>query len=161
MTRQSSKAILISIFLVMCISAIAVRAEAHSINYLVQQKGMAVRAYYSENDPAAYSQYELYGPGDKEPHQIGRTDKNGYIAFVPDRMGTWKLQIWGESSHGYHGVTTEINVDKDLGLESFSKPLVATYTKFVTGISLIIGLFGLYALWLSRKRKSAPDAGNQ
>jgi len=161
MTRQPSHIILISIYLVMFIVTIAVRAEAHSISYLVQQKGMAVRAYYSENDPAAYSQYELYGPGDKEPHQIGRTDKNGYIAFVPDRMGIWKLQIWGESSHGYHGVTTEINVDKDLGLESFSKPLVATYTKFVTGISLIIGLFGLYALWLSRKRKSAPDTGDQ
>ena len=153
----------IHVFLIFAIivTGIAVRAEAHSINYLVQQKGMAVRAYYSENDPAAYSQYELYGPGDKEPHQIGRTDKNGYVAFVPDRPGIWKLQIWGESSHGYHGVTTEINVDKDLGLESFSKPLVATYTKFVTGISLIIGIFGLYALWLSRKRNSAKDSSNQ
>jgi nickel transport protein len=146
---------------VLLVMGIAVQAEAHSINYLVEQKGMAIRAFYSENDPAAYSQYELYGPGDKEPHQLGRTDKNGYVAFVPDRPGIWKLQVWGESSHGYHGVTTEINVDKNLGLESFSKPLVATYTKFVTGISLIIGLFGMYALWLSRRRKSAQDTGNQ
>ncbi len=150
-----------SLLFVFLITGTAMRAEAHSINYFVEQKGMAIRAYYSENDPAAYSQYELYGPGDKEPHQIGRTDKNGYVAFVPDRPGIWKLQIWGESSHGYHGVTTEINVDKNLGLESFSKPLVATYTKFVTGISLIIGLFGMYALWLSRRRKSAQDTGNQ
>jgi len=158
MNRRPSRIFVIFVLLVM---GIAVQAEAHSINYLVEQKGMAIRAYYSENDPAAYSQYELYGPGDKEPHQIGRTDKNGYVAFVPDRPGIWKLQLWGESSHGYHGVTTEINVDKNLGLESFSKPLVATYTKFVTGISLIIGLFGLYALWLSRKRKSAEDTNNQ
>ena len=158
MTRRPSYIFVIFVLLVM---GIAVQAEAHSINYLAEQKGMAIRTFYSENDPAAYSQYELYGPGDKEPHQIGRTDKNGYVAFVPDRPGIWKLQIWGESSHGYHGVTTEINVDKNLGLESFSKPLVATYTKFVTGISLIIGLFGLYSLWLSRKRKSAKDTGNQ
>jgi nickel transport protein len=158
MNRLPSYTFLIIVLLVMGIS---VQAEAHSINYLVEQKGMAIRAYYSENDPAAYSQYELYGPGDKEPHQTGRTDKNGYVAFVPDRPGIWKLQVWGESSHGYHGVTTEINVDKNLGLESFSKPLVATYTKFVTGISLIIGLFGLYALWLFRKRKSEQDNGNQ
>ena len=153
----------IHVFLIFAIivTSVAVQAEAHSINYLVQQKGMAVRAYYSENDPAAYSQYELYGPGDNEPHQIGRTDKNGYVGFVPDRPGIWKLQIWGESSHGYHGVTTEINVDKDLGLESFSRPLVATYTKFVTGISLIIGIFGLYALWLSRKRNSTKNRSNQ
>jgi len=132
-------------------------ARAHSIHYHVEQKGMAVRAYYGENDPASYSQYELFGPGDREPHQIGRVDKNGYVAFVPDRPGVWKLQVWGESTHGFHGVATEINVDKDLGLESFSKPLVATYTKIVTGVSLIIGLAGLYAFWFSRRRKSEPD----
>ena len=132
-------------------------AMAHSINYQVEQKGMAVRAYYSEKDTAAYSQYELFGPGDKQPHQTGRTDKNGYIGFVPDRPGIWKLQVWGESTHGFHGVTTEIKVDKALGLEGFSKPLVATYTKFITGISLVFGLFGVYSLWLSRKRDPADE----
>jgi nickel transport protein len=132
-------------------------ARAHSINYQVEHKGMAIRAFYSGTDPAAYSQYELYGPGDKEPYQTGRTDRNGYVGFVPDRPGAWRLQIWGESSHGFHGVTTEIRVDKALGLESFSKPLVATYTKFVTGISLVFGIFGVYALWLSRKQGKTPD----
>ena len=134
-------------------------ANAHSINYQVEQKGMAVRAFYSEKDAAVYSQYELYGPGDKNPHQIGRTDKNGYVGFVPDRPGVWKLQVWGESTHGFHGVTTEIKVDKALGLEGFSKPLLAAHTKFITGISLVFGLFGLYSFWLSRKRTPADDAG--
>ena len=130
----------------------ATLAWGHSINYHVEQKGMAVRAYYSENDAAAYSQYELYGPGDKDPHQTGRTDKYGYIGFVPDRPGVWKLQVWGESTHGFHGVTTEIKVDKTLGLEGFKKPMVAAYTRYVTGISLIIGIFGIYAFWLSRRK---------
>lgn len=132
--------------------------QAHSINYQVEQKGMAVRAYYSEKDAAAYSQYELYGPGDKDPHQTGRTDKNGYIGFVPDRPGTWKLQVWGESTHGFHGVTTEIKVDKAMGLEGFKKPMVAAYTKYVTGISLIIGIFGIYAFWLSRRKDNPADS---
>jgi nickel transport protein len=131
-------------------------AMAHSINYQVEQKGMAVRAYYSEKDTASYSQYELYGPGDKEPHQTGRTDKNGYLAFVPDRAGIWKLQVWGESTHGFHGVTTEIKVDKALGLEGFSKPMLAAYTKYVTGISLIIGIFGIFGFVASRK-KTTPE----
>jgi nickel transport protein len=137
---------------------LASSAQAHSINYQVEQKGMAVRAYYSEKDAAAYSRYELYGPGDKEPHQTGRTDKNGYLAFVPDRSGTWKLQVWGESTHGFHGVTTEIKVDKALGLEGFSKPMLAAYTKYVTGISLIIGIFGIYGFWSSRKKEPLAEA---
>lgn len=126
--------------------------EAHTVNYEVQQKGIAVRIFYAADDPASYSEYEISGPGDSLPHQTGRTDKNGFVAFVPDRQGIWKVKVLGESAHGFHGVTSEIKVDHDLHLESFRKPLVAAYTKLVTGISLIIGLFGIYALILSRKR---------
>jgi nickel transport protein len=133
--------------------------EAHTVNYEVQQKGIAVRIFYRADDPASYSEYEITGPGDNLPHQTGRTDKNGFVAFVPDRQGIWKVKVLGESAHGFHGVTTEIKVDQDLHLESFRKPLAAAYTKLVTGISLIIGLFGLYALILSRKRfKKGTDA---
>ncbi len=126
-------------------------AFAHSVQYAVQQKGYAVRTFYTEKDPAAYSRYELYGPGDKEPHQIGQTDRNGYVGFVPDRPGIWTLRIWGESGHGFHGVSTEIRVGDDLNLEGFSKPLLATHTKFITGIGIILGIFGVYALWASRR----------
>ncbi len=131
----------------------------HSINYQVEQQGMALRAFYSAKDPASYSQYEIWGPGDREdlPHQTGRTDKNGFLAFVPDRPGTWKVKIWGESSHGYHGFTTEIKVDKGLNLESFSKPLAAAHTKLITGLSLIFGVFGIYAFLKSRRKQEKVD----
>lgn len=126
-------------------------AWGHSLHYDVQQKGVSVRIFYAENNPASYSEYELFGPGDKEPHQIGRTDKNGFLSFLPDRAGTWRIKAWGESSHGFHGVTIEVNVDQNFQVQSFSKPLLATHTKLMVGISLIFGLFGIYALWKSRK----------
>ena len=134
-------------------------SDGHSINYHVEQMGIAVRAFYSAKDPASYSQYEIYGPGDKEdlPHQTGRTDKNGFLSFVPDRVGTWRIKLWGESGHGYHGFTAEVKVDKELNLESFSKPLVAAHTKLITGLSLIFGIFGVYALWRSRKKPSKRE----
>jgi nickel transport protein len=134
-------------------------SQGHSINYRVEQKGIAVRAFYSAKEPASYSQYEIYGPGDREdlPHQTGRTDKNGFLSFVPDRAGIWKIKLWGESDHGYHGFTAEVKVDKELNLESFSKPLVAVHTKLITGLSLIFGIFGVYALWRSRKRQNQRE----
>ncbi len=133
----------------------AIDSHGHSINYQVLEKGIAVRAFYSEKDPSSYSSYEIWGPGDREdlPHQTGRTDKNGFLAFVPDRAGTWKIRLWGESSHGFHGFTTEVKVDKELNLESFSKPLLATHTKLITGLSLIFGIFGIYALLKSRRKQ--------
>jgi len=127
-------------------------ALGHTVNYDVQQKGMSVRIFYSAQDPASYSEYEIYGPGDALPHQTGRTDKNGFATFLPDRPGTWKVKVLGESSHGFHGVTIDVTVTDTLDLKAFSKPLVATSTKLVTGISLIVGLFGIYALIKSRKK---------
>jgi nickel transport protein len=127
----------------------------HSIHYDVQPKGISVKIFYSKDNPASYSEYELFGPGDKEPHQIGRTDKNGFLSFLPDRAGTWRIKVWGESTHGFHGVTVDVKVDQALHLESFSKPLIATYTKLVVGISLIFGLFGIFALYKSRRKTSS------
>jgi nickel transport protein len=128
--------------------------QAHTVNYQVEQKGVAVRVFYGADDPASYSEFEIYGPVDKLPHQTGRTDKNGFACFIPDRAGLWKVKVLGESSHGFHGATVEVKVDKNLNLESFKKPLAATYSKLITGISLIIGLFGLYALIKSRRKPS-------
>ncbi|MGQ9648281.1 MAG: hypothetical protein ACUVWO_17275, partial [Thermodesulfobacteriota bacterium] len=130
---------------------LALPVYPHSIHYEVQPKGVSVKIFYSEKDPASYSQFELYGPGDNEPHQIGRTDKNGFVSFVPDRPGTWKIKVFGESSHGFHGVTIDVKVDEALRLESFSKPLAATHTKLIIGVSLIFGLFGIYALIRTRR----------
>jgi nickel transport protein len=143
------------IFLILFLTTLSAASilEAHTVNYEVQQKGIAVRAFFGAEDPASYSEFEIFGPGDTLPHQTGRTDKNGFVSFVPDRQGVWKVKVLGESSHGYHGVTTEIKVNKDLDLESFKKPLAATYSKLITGISLIIGIFGLYALMASRKKR--------
>jgi len=129
--------------------------RAHTVNYDVQQKSVAaVKVFYTADDPASYAEFEVYAPeGGDLPHQTGRTDRNGFVAFVPDRQGIWKVKVLGESAHGYHGVTIEVKIDKDMNLESFKKPLAAQYTKFVTGISLIIGIFGIYALYSSRKKQ--------
>jgi len=150
MTRQP-----IILFLgigVVCLSTFQATAHGHTINYDVQQKAIAVRIFYAADDPASYSQYEVYGPGDALPHQTGRTDKNGFVAFVPERPGLWRIKVLGESTHGFHGVTVEVNVNESLDLKSFSKPLAATNTKLVIGVSLVFGLFGIYSLIRSRKR---------
>ena len=142
--------IIVLIFLMFFVSSAP--GDAHTVNYEVQQKGLAVKVFFPAQDPASYAEYEVFAPGEELPHQTGRTDRNGFVAFVPDRQGIWKVKVIGESAHGYHGVTVEVKVDKDLNLESFKKPLAAQYTKVVTGISLIIGIFGLYALISSKKR---------
>lgn len=135
-------------------------ALAHSVHYQVEAKGLSVRIFYDRKDPASYSEYEIYGPGDKEPSQIGRTDRLGYVSFVPDRAGVWNVKVLGESSHGFHGTTINVKVDQALNLESFDKPLLARSTKVITGLSLVFGIFGVYTLWATR-RKNEINQGEE
>lgn len=128
--------------------------HAHTIHYEVQPKGISVKIFYTQSDPASYSEYEVYGPEDKEPYQIGRTNRAGFLSFLPDRPGIWKIKVLGESSHGFHGITFEVKVDKAFDLESFEKPLVAKHTKVIVGVSIIFGLFGIISLYLSHKKKN-------
>ena len=70
-------------------------ATAHTVNYQVENKGISARIFYSPDDPASYSQYEIFGPGDTIPHQKGRTDRNGFVSFLPDRQGKWIIKgLW-------------------------------------------------------------------
>jgi len=127
-------------------------AEAHSVHYQVENKGISARIFYAEDDPASYSSYEIFGPGDTIPHQKGRTDKNGFVSFLPDRKGHWVIKVYGESDHGMHGAQVVVDVNENLFMDSFKKPLVAKYTKAFVGISLILALFGLWALLSSWKK---------
>lgn len=122
-------------------------AEAHAIHYHVENKGISARIFYSPDDPASYSEYEIFGPGDTIPHKKGRTDKNGFVSFLPDRKGLWTIKAQGESYHGLHAVQIEISVGEGLFMEDFKKPLVATHTKAIVGIGLIGWVFGAIALY--------------
>ncbi len=131
--------------------------EAHSVHYQVENKGISVRVFYAENDPVNYSSYEIFGPGDKIPHQKGRTDRNGFVSFLPDRQGEWIVNVYGESEHGMHGARIVVNVNKNLFMESFKKPLVAKYTTAFVGISFLLAIFGLLALLKAKKRDGSDD----
>lgn len=145
---------IISLFLLLGISSLA---GAHAIHYQVENRGVSARIFYAPKDPASYSACEVFGPGDKIPHQKGRTDKNGFVSFLPDRKGKWIIKVYGESEHGMHGAQIEVDVNENLFMESFNKPLVARYTKAFVGISFILAIFGLWALLRAWKRDSQSD----
>jgi len=135
---------------------IASGAEAHSVEYQVENRGISARFFFAPNDPASYSAYEVLGPGDQVPHQKGRTDKNGVASFLPDRPGKWSIKMIAESEHGGHAATVDIDVKEGLLMESFTKPLVAAYTKFFVAVGVVLSAFGLWALWTARRRLREP-----
>lgn len=124
----------------------------HSVYHTVADHGVSVKVFYAEDDPLAYSLYEVFKPNDKIAFAKGRTDRNGVVSFLPDRAGEWKIKVIGESDHGYHGKEIIINIDDKMSVQDFSKAPIEKYQKIITGMSILLGLFGFFAMFRCKKR---------
>jgi nickel transport protein len=77
-------------------------AAAHEVTHeVVHGKAVAVRARYAGAEPLAYAEYQVFSPADpKIPWQKGRTDREGWLSFVPSQAGTWRVQVADGAGHG-------------------------------------------------------------
>jgi len=89
-------------------------ARGHETLHEVQRgKAVAVRAYASDGEALAFTAFEVYSPADrKAPHQQGHTDRNGWLAFVPDLPGRWRVRVIED---GGHGLDVEIDAEAPAG----------------------------------------------
>lgn len=80
----------------------AAPALAHEVLHEVQRgKAIAVRAYFADGEALAYAAYEVHSPADPRiPWQKGRTDRAGWLAFVPDVPGKWRVKVIDDTGHG-------------------------------------------------------------
>ena len=120
---------------------------AHSVDYQVDSaRAIVVTARFSDDDVASYSPYEVFRPQEKIAFQTGRTDQLGRVVFAPDRPGSWLVKVQADSTHGLHGISVPIEVAQDAVIVSYKRPLVATHTKLVVGVALLVGFFGFLSL---------------
>jgi len=134
------------------------RAGAHEILHEVQRgRAVALRAFFPDGKALAYVQAEVYSPADpKIPHWKGRTDRNGWLAFVPDVAGTWRVRVVDATGHG---LDTEVEVTLPQGGAGAGAAggspsgiaSVAFAVRPVVGAALIAAIFG--ALYLYRRRR--------
>lgn len=123
-------------------------AAAHAIDHRVESgAARIVTVSTPDGRPFAFEQYEVHGPDDRSPFQIGRTDRDGRVAFVPDRDGEWTVKVWSDDGHG---VTATVAVTGGAATDTspgFSRRrLVGT----AVGLALILCIGGLAA---ARSRK--------
>jgi nickel transport protein len=133
-------------------------AAAHEVLHEVQRgRAVAVHAWFPDGESLAYVQAEVFSPADgKVPHWKGRTDRNGWLAFVPDVPGRWRVRIVDSTGHG---LDTEVEV-ASLAPEGAGAPPGAGASGLasldlvlrpVVGVALIAALFGF--LYLRGKRR--------
>ncbi len=134
--------------------AVPAPSRAHEVLHDVERgRAVAVRAYFADGEALAYAAYEVYSPGDAAlPHQKGRTDRRGWLAFVPDAPGKWRVKVTDATGHGF-----DLQVDVAAGAASAAPPSTLAFAlRPIAGIAAIGLVFGaLFALY-RRRGAGAP-----
>lgn len=79
-------------------------ASAHGVSVEVERRGggVAARARWEGGGPLAGARYAIVSPADPgRAVEEGLTDAHGWVAFVPDAPGTWRVRIVDASGHGH------------------------------------------------------------
>lgn len=127
-------------------------ARAHEAHPRVEPgRALAVRAVTDHGEALADAPFEVFSPAEpKVPFLHGRTDRNGYLAFVPDAKGPWRVRVADPSGHGFDAqieAGAPADPDRDhRGWAPAARPLF--------GVLAIVAVFAaLFALY---RRTRAP-----
>ncbi len=126
------------------------RAAAHDLEHSITEgEAVSVKLFYADGSEFSFESYEIYRAGDEIPFQVGRTDIQGRAVFIPDRAGTWRLKAFSEDGHG---VDLSFTTGGEGGAAGVKEPFLERHLRFVVGVSVIFGVFGLVDLFLRRRR---------
>jgi len=149
--RRSTAALVAAIALL----ALPAAARAHEVLHEVQRgRAVAVHAWFPDGESLAYVQAEVFSPADgKIPYWKGRTDRNGWLAFVPDVPGSWRVRVIDSTGHGLDTTvevpasgTPESAPARAAGAEPSGVASLAFVLRPVLGVALIAAIFGLLFL---------------
>jgi nickel transport protein len=97
----SARSALAALAALLALSGPAPAAAHETLHEVVRGKAVAVRAFFADGEPLAYAAYEVYAPADPRiPWQKGRTDRDGWLAFVPAAPGAWRVKVIDDTGHG-------------------------------------------------------------
>jgi nickel transport protein len=135
----------------------AMPAVAHETLHDVERgRALALRARLADGEVLAYAPYEVYSPADRKiPWQKGRTDRAGWLAFVPGVPGKWRVKVIDETGHG---LDVEIEAAPPAAAATpppGAVPALAFVLRPLLGLAAIGAVFA--ALYLAhRRRRSTP-----
>jgi nickel transport protein len=141
--------VLIALALFACLP---VPASAHDLQHSIGEgAAVCVKLFFSDGNAFSFESYELYRAGEEIPFQVGRTDNQGRVVFIPDRPGTWRLKVFSEDGHG---VDLSFTTGGEGGVQDAGRPFLERHLRIVVGLSLIFGVFGLVDLFARRRKRS-------
>jgi len=131
------------------LTLLAFPAAAHDLQHMAASaQALVIQMHYADGSPFAFEAYEVYRDGEKVPQQVGRTDKTGRIAFLPDGPATWRVKAFSEDGHGL-----DIRVESGAGgtVEAADRPIFDRFARIFVGVAVILALFATLELFYRRR----------
>lgn len=155
MSRRAAHALLAAAIL-----ALAPPSLAHEVLHEVERgRAVAVRVHYPDGEGLAYVEAEVFSPADARiPHWKGRTDRNGFVSFVPDVPGKWRLRVVDSTGHGLDTVV-EVPAPGAAAGEAAAPERDARGSSTgvrlrpLAGVAVIVAVFGLLFLFGRARRR--------
>ncbi len=145
-----------------CLAALAltglpVPTCAHEVLHVVQRgRAVAVHAWFPDGEDLAYVQAEVFSPADEKiPYWKGRTDRSGWLAFVPNVPGKWRVRIIDNSGHGLDTLVDVATLDgaaAEKGSTSSGPRTLDVMMRPLVGVAVIGAIFGVLYLRGRRRR---------
>lgn len=124
-------------------------ALAHELQHSVESAGAVVlHLNYADGKPFSFEAYELYADGERIPAQVGRTDAQGRVVFLPGAAKQWRARAFSADGHG---VDLRFDAPAVAGQGAIPATQANRLSLVLFGVSLLLGGFGLYQLFLRRK----------
>jgi nickel transport protein len=135
--------------------SLAMPARAHEVLHEVKRdRAVAVRAWFPDGESLAYVQAEVFSPADPAiPHWKGRTDRNGWLAFVPDVPGPWRVRIVDSTGHGLEATVDVPAPGAAAGAIPSGVASAAFVLRPLLGVALIAAIFVF--LYLRGRRRAS------
>lgn len=138
-------------------AALAAPAAAHEVLHAVERgRAVAVRAFFADGRPLREAQVEVFSPADPgAPWQRGWTDREGWLSFVPDTAGRWRVRVIDAAGHGFD---VGVDVGAAAGQAGDAAPSAAALAvRPLLGLAAIGAVLAALLAW-SRRRGRAPGA---
>jgi nickel transport protein len=132
-------------------------ARAHEVLHTVERnRAIAVKAYFADGEALAHARYEIFSPSDPRiPHQEGWTDRSGWLAFVPDAPGRWRVRVVDDAGHG---LDVEVDASEVPATASVPAGAPASGAAFalrpLAGLGAIGAVFAILLAVYRRKRRT-------
>lgn len=129
-------------------------AWAHEVDLeSSHQEAAVVRLTYADGQPFAFEAYELYLPERDVPDQVGRTDRQGRVVFLPGTRPEWRLKAYSADGHGVDRILDLMISPADGACPVGANASPPRSLLLLTGASVLFGLFGLVQLFLGKRQR--------